>query len=147
MYLIMASPLHKLLTLHHWINMADDRCNFTSCCVSVISLEIINHLWDHPSYYLSSINHAARSWWLMKVRGITAVTSQNAINRFSDDNDKKKMFKEKRTTCISTWWCLDMKMVSALLALCEGNPLDSPHNGPVVWIFDIFCCKPKYAAE
>ena len=28
-------------------------------------------------------------------------------------------------------------MVSILLVLCEGNPLDSPHKGPVMWSFDV----------
>ena len=33
------------------------------------------------------------------------------------------------------WWCSDMEMASTLLALCVGNPLDSPHKGPVMWSF------------
>ena len=38
------------------------------------------------------------------------------------------------------WWCHDMQMLSALLAFCEGNhesPVDSPHKGPVIMVFDI----------
>ena len=38
----------------------------------------------------------------------------------------------------STWWCNNMEMVSASLALCKGqSPLtsDSPHKGLVVWMF------------
>ena len=32
-----------------------------------------------------------------------------------------------------------MEVLSALLALCEGNPalLDSPHKGPVMQSFDV----------
>ena len=39
---------------------------------------------------------------------------------------------------LASWWCPDKEMCSALLALCEGNPLvisGSPHKGPVMQSF------------
>ena len=35
-------------------------------------------------------------------------------------------------------WHHDLGMCSASLALCEGNPLDSPHKGPVKQSFVVF---------
>ena len=46
----------------------------------------------------------------------------------------------------SSWWLYDMEMLSSLLALCEGNPLDSPHKGPVMRRYDgFFFVKPEQA--
>ena len=41
---------------------------------------------------------------------------------------------------LQTWWCYDMEMMSTLLALCEGNPVDSPHKLEF-WCF--LCCQQK----
>ena len=38
-----------------------------------------------------------------------------------------------------TWWRHAMEALSTLLALCDGNhrrPVNSPHNGPVLWTYD-----------
>ena len=40
----------------------------------------------------------------------------------------------------NSWWCHGMEMFSALLVLCEGNPLatvDSPHKGPLMMSFHV----------
>ena len=41
-----------------------------------------------------------------------------------------------------------MRTLTALLALCEGNPVDSPHKGPIMQNFDVYvCCKHEHAVE
>ena len=35
-----------------------------------------------------------------------------------------------------------MKALSTLLAICEGNPVDSPHKGPVMWKLTIDMANP-----
>ena len=45
------------------------------------------------------------------------------------------------TSMWCTWWHHVMEALSALLVLWEGNnrrPVDSPHNGPVLWTYDFF---------
>ena len=39
---------------------------------------------------------------------------------------------------VVSWWGLEMETISALLAFCEGNPVDSPHKWPVMRNFDAF---------
>ena len=43
--------------------------------------------------------------------------------------------------CCSLWWCHQMETLSALLALCEGNPPvigGFPSQRPVTWSCDVF---------
>ena len=62
---------------------------------------------------------------------------------------------------ITIWWCHDMEMVSALLALCEGNPsinkesvriihlslLDFPCKGSVMLSFNVSYCSSEQVIE
>ena len=46
-----------------------------------------------------------------------------------------------RIAVMTPWWCCDMEMISALLALCEGNPPVTggfPSQRAVMWSFDVF---------
>ena len=39
------------------------------------------------------------------------------------------------------WWWHDLETLSAFLILCDGihrSPVDSRHNGPIIWNFDVF---------
>ena len=49
-----------------------------------------------------------------------------------------------------TWWCHQMEILSALLALCEGNPPamgEFPSQRPVTRRFNMFYILPEQMAE
>ena len=89
----------------------------TDCRLSLPFKEIIS--CEVVSWFLP-INLTSIFYWQQWLRDGTIGDAANMV---------------KNTLVPLSWWCHNMETLLTLLTLCVGNPLDSPHKGPVVWIF------------
>ena len=108
----------------HWLRYLNQRCLLIS--------EVLWHSPESNSIVSAQVTILYNEFENCTFKLVPHLPGANGLK------NKARIEVNKRAMPNSSWWCHEMEMLSTLLAICEGNPMDFSKNEPIMFSFGVF---------